>query len=102
MVHCLVVVDRLQLLDPVVGCQLVAVNLGPRPDMASDDGEESLCSMVWYNDPQCWRLRGIAEPKHTDLVGGSSSSVMLWLVAKEALIDLYNDPFHPASMESHG
>ena len=55
-VHCLVVAARLQLLDPVVGCPLFAVNLGPRPDMASDDGEESLCSTVWYNahDPQCW------------------------------------------------
>ncbi|CAI8020272.1 hypothetical protein GBAR_LOCUS12129 [Geodia barretti] len=92
----LVVVDRLQLLDPVVGCPLVAVDLGPWPDVASDDREKSLCSTVWDNahDPQCWRVRGIAEPKHPDLVGGSSSSVMLGLVAKETLIDLHNYSQH--------
>ena len=82
-VHCLVVVDGLQLLDPVVGCPLVAVNLGPRRDMASDDGEESLCSTDWYNahDPQCWRLSGIGRGRsvHTERLrvglGGQTETV---------------------------
>ena len=91
-IHSVMTVDRLQLLHSVVRCPLVAVNHGSWSDMASDDGEKSLCRTVKYNahDPQCRRLRGVAVPKHPDLVGGSSSCVMLGLVAKETLVNLHN------------